>query len=157
MSRSAISSRLAKRASMNRGQSARAPVKMTNPTMVLSGTVSAITGNCGLSLPRRATVISTSKVAASTGAASSMEARKMPAAARHRGEQNAVEPCGDQHQQAHELEQVAQERCLDRGCRIEQVDQRKAELQTRDLSGKEQHLVQERKRETIHEADGEFA
>ena len=46
------------------------------------GTVRLITGNCGLSLPSKATDNSTSMVAASTGAASSTAARKMPAAAR---------------------------------------------------------------------------
>ena len=41
-----------------------------------------ITGNCGLSLPVSATAISTSMVAANTGAASSSAARKMPPALR---------------------------------------------------------------------------
>ena len=153
---------------------------MAKPVRVLSGTVSDITGSCGLSLPSSATAISTSMVAASTGAASSSAARKMPPAARTMAsaaggasaiacpaaprescapssQQNPVEARGDHHQRAHQLKEVAQQRRLDRRGRIEQVDQRKAELQSRNLAGKQQHLVQQRQREPVDQADGQFA
>ena len=58
------------------------PASRAKPVRVFRGTVRFITGNCGLSLPSRATATSTSMVAASTGAASSSAARKMPEAAR---------------------------------------------------------------------------
>ena len=77
-----MSSSPAKRASIKRGQRAREPVSSANPVSVLTGTESIITGSCGLSLPSSATEISTSRVAAKSGAASSSAARKTPPAAR---------------------------------------------------------------------------
>ncbi len=53
ISRSAISSSPAKRASIKRGHSASEPVRIANPVSVLRGTVSDITGSCGLSLPSK--------------------------------------------------------------------------------------------------------
>ena len=67
---------------MKRGHRASEPASSAKPVRVFSGTVSEMTGNCGLSLPSRATATSTRRVAASTGAANSTAARKMPAAAR---------------------------------------------------------------------------
>ena len=51
----------AKRASIKRGQRASEPAIRTKPVSVFNGTVSAITGSCGLSLPSSATATSTSK------------------------------------------------------------------------------------------------
>ena len=176
ISRSAMSSSPPKRASIKRGQSAREPARITKPVRVLSGTVSIITGSCGLSLPSSATAISTSMVAASTGAASSTRGQKDAArrahdrqrcrrrkregsqrhgakAAHHRGQQNPVETGGDHHQRAHQLEEVAQQRRLDGRSRVHQVDQREAELQAHNLAGEKHHLVQQRQREAIDQAD----
>ncbi len=66
-------------------------------------------------------------------------------------------PAPNHHQRAHQLKQVAQQRSLNGGVGIEEIDQRKTELQAGDLAGKEQHLIQQREGQAVDQAHGQLA
>ncbi len=130
ISLSAMSSSASNRASINRGQSASEPVRMTKPVRVFMGTVSIITGSCGLSLPeqrhgdfnqhggrqnRRGQLKRGQKDApccvhdcqSRRGAQSEAAQRRGAKAAHHRGQHDPVKAGGNHHQQAQQLKEVA--------------------------------------------------